>query len=240
MDSQNSPMEHSSPYRAITIIALLIIGVQILLSLFSYPFLPAVVPTHWGINGQADSYAPKWLNTLLFPVMSLVIFGLLRGLIALGPNLNLSREGKRANLHVVNLILVWVLLFFLVIQVVVTAISFGLSIDMSFIMNVALAVLMILLGNYLGKLRRNFWAGIRTPWTLASETVWERTHRLGGWLFVAAGLLGLVTSFVPALHFWGSVGTLLLVVIVLYVYSYLIYRQLDEGGREPLSPPFDR
>ncbi len=242
MDSQNSPMDHSSPspYRTITIIAMLIIGAQILLSLLSYPFLPAVVPTHWNINGQANSYAPKWLNAVLFPLISLAIFGLLRFLLALGPNLNLNSEGKRANLQIVNIIIVWLLLFFLVIHAVVTTISFGVPVDITFVMNISLAVLMILLGNYLGKLRRNFWAGIRTPWTLASETVWERTHRLGGWLFVAAGLFALVTSFVPVLRFWGSVGALSLVAVVLVIYSYIVYQRLETNDRESLSPPFDQ
>jgi immunity protein, SdpI family len=100
-------------------------------------------------------------------------------------------------------------------------------------------VLFIFLGNYMGKLRRNFWAGIRTPWTLTSDVVWERTHRLGGWFFVLAGLSGVIMSFTPALHLWGLIVVILIVVIVLFVYSYVIYQHYTVEGKEPLSPPFD-
>ncbi|HEU5228101.1 MAG TPA: SdpI family protein, partial [Ktedonobacteraceae bacterium] len=99
--------------------------------------------------------------------------------------------------------------------------------------------LFIFLGNYTGKMRRNFWMGIRTPWTLASAVVWERTHRLGGWLFVAVGLLGIPLSFVPALRLWGIVIPIIAVSIFLYIYSYVCYQRQIQSGHEPLSPPFN-
>jgi len=94
------------------------------------------------------------------------------------------------------------------------------------VMNLALSLLLIFLGNYMGKLRRNFWAGIRTPWTILNETVWERTHRLGGWLFVLAGLIGLVTTFIPPLRFWGVMSALFAVIVILVVYSYIEYERV--------------
>ncbi len=106
-------------------------------------------------------------------------------------------------------------------------------------MNLSMAVLFIFLGNYMGKLRRNFWMGIRTPWTIASDVVWERTHRLGGWLMVAVGLLGIPFSFVPQLRIFGMVVLIVLVAIFLYIYSYLCYHQNTRGDREPLAHPFD-
>jgi uncharacterized membrane protein len=87
-------------------------------------------------------------------------------------------------------------------------------------------------------MRRNFWMGIRTPWTLTNATVWERTHRLGGWLFVAVGLIGIVCSFIPALRLWGVVVPIIAVSIFLYIYSYVCYQQQTRGERESLSPPF--
>jgi uncharacterized membrane protein len=73
-----------------------------------------------------------------------------------------------------------------------------------------------------------------------NDTVWERTHRLGSWLFVVVGLIGIITSFMPLLRFWAVIGGLLIITVILYVYSYLVYRHVvgDEGG--PFSPPFDR
>jgi len=69
--------------------------------------------------------------------------------------------------------------------------------------------------------------------------VWERTHRLGGWLFVLTGLLGVIMSFVPALRLWGLMAVLLIVVVVLVVYSFVIYQRYSVEGKEPLSPPVD-
>ena len=161
----------------------------------------------------------------------------MRGLVALGPRL--GQQDKHTNPELFNLILVGILLFELVIQLVVTAASFRLPVDIDFIVSSFISALFMFIGNYLGKLRRNFWAGIRTPWTLVSDVVWERTHRLGGWLFVLAGFLGIIMSFVPSLRIWGVVGVLLVVVVVLVVYSYLVYQQVEAAGGESLSPPFD-
>ncbi len=69
--------------------------------------------------------------------------------------------------------------------------------------------------------------------------MWERTHRLGGWLFVLTGLLGVIMSFVPALRLWGLMAVLFIVIVVLFVYSFVIYQRYTVGGKEPLSPPFD-
>ncbi len=227
------PGRHSSA----TLFAWLIIAVQILVSLVTYPFLPDRVPSHWNAAGQIDSYAPKWVNAVLFPAISIGLYILIRGLVALGPRL--GQQDKRANPEIVNLILVGILLFELVIQLAVTAASFNQPIDMNFIVSLFLSALFIFMGNYLGKLRRNFWAGIRTPWTLVSDVVWERTHRLGGWLLVLAGLIGIIVSFIPPLRVWGVVGVLLAVVVILVAYSYLVYQQTEARGGESLSPPFD-
>src|SRR5258708_28004997 len=86
-------------------------------------------------------------------------------------------------------------------------------------MNPSDSVLFIFIGNYLGKLRRNFWAGIRTPWTLASDVVWERTHRFGGWLFVIGGLLGVIMSFISVLRVWGFIVVVVAIVVILYAYN---------------------
>ena len=131
------------------------------------------------------------------------------------------------------------MLFMLILQLSTIAQAAGIQFDMTTIVMLALSVLFIFIGNYLGKVRRNFWMGIRTPWTLTSSVVWERTHRLGGWLFVAVGLLGIPCSFIPSLHIWGILVLIIAVSIFLYIYSYICYRRQAQSGEEPLSPPFD-
>jgi uncharacterized membrane protein len=95
----------------------------------------------------------------------------------------------------------------------------------------AVGLLLIVLGNYMGKLRKNFFVGIRTPWTLASDDVWERTHRMGGRVFVLAGLASVVAALAGA-----APGTMLYVLaaaaIVTVAYSYLIYRLRETHDKE--------
>jgi uncharacterized membrane protein len=91
-----------------------------------------------------------------------------------------------------------------------------------------------LLGNVLGKVRRNFWMGIRTPWTLASDAVWEGTHRLGAWLFVACGVAGFV-CVLAGVTLWVCLLLLAPAVVVPLVYSLVLYKRLEREGR--LGPP---
>jgi uncharacterized membrane protein len=228
----------SSFFNGTTILALLIIVVQILVSAGTYPFLPPMVPSHFDASGQVNGYLPKLVNAILLPGISLMLFLILRFATQVGPNLG-YRNQRRANTQVVNLILVGILLFMLVIQLLTTAYALGARVDISLVVCLAVSVLFIFLGNYLGKLRRNFWAGIRTPWTLASDIVWERTHRLGGWLFVLVGFIGLITSFFPPLRFIGLFVPIIVVVLILVIYSYIAYQRYTVEGKEPLSPPFN-
>ncbi|HVB73592.1 MAG TPA: SdpI family protein [Ktedonobacteraceae bacterium] len=240
------PSEHSGdkvspkswPFNATTMLAILIIVAQVCISVGTYPFLPPMVPSHFDAAGNINGYMPKLVNALLYPGMSTALYLLLRFLMQAGPNLN-YRSQRRANKAVVNLIAVGILLFLLLIQLLTTAYALGVKIDISLVVELALSVLLIFLGNYMGKLRRNFWAGIRTPWTIASDVVWERTHRLGGWLFVLVGLLGIISAFIPPLRVWGLFVPIIAVVVILYVYSYIIYQRYTVEGKEPLSPPFD-
>lgn len=230
MDRRERPNDlPSASLRSATQIILLIIVVQIVISLVTYSFMPAIVPSHWGINGQVNGYAPKWVNAVLFPALSIGLYLLMRVSLFFKMRPYTDDESRQANIKTTNLILVGVLLFFLVIQIIVTLVGLGFQLDFPFVMNLALSVFLIFIGNYLGKLRPNYWAGIRTPWTLANDTVWERTHRLGGWLFVAAGLIGLLTSFVPALRFWAVIGALLLATAILCIYSYMLYNRVQSS-----------
>ena len=237
------PLENSgkitpSPsYRMTTVIALVIIGLQIAIAAATYPFLPPIVPTHWDAAGNVNGYMPKLLNAVFIPLLSIGLFLLLRFVSSISPRL--SDQDPRAAQKIVGLLLTGILLFMLIIQVVVFAIQLGVAINIVFVVNLAVSALFIFIGNYLGKVRRNFWIGIRTPWTLASDVVWERTHRLGGWLFVAAGVFGIVTTFIPSFRIWGVVGSIILVSMIVVMYSYIVYRQVETSGKNPLSPPFN-
>ena len=225
-------------YSPATLFATLILVAQVLISIGTYPFLPDTIASHFDAAGHVNGTSPKWVIAVLFPAISIGIYVLVRVLMAASPRLGYQNQ-RRANQEVVNVILVGVLLLELIIQLIIIGLALGMRIDIAFVVSLAVSLLFIFIGNYLGRLRRNFWAGIRTPWTLASDTVWERTHRLGGWLFVVGGFLGVIMSFVPLLRPWGFLALILLIVMVLFVYSYIEYSRLTVDGREPLSSPFE-
>jgi uncharacterized membrane protein len=102
-----------------------------------------------------------------------------------------------------------------------------------------ICLFLALLGNVLGKVRRNFWMGVRTPWTLASEVVWNQTHRLAAWLFVAAGLIGFALAMVlPPSAAWVLLLVLLPAALLPVLYSLVLYKRLEREGK--LEPPADR
>jgi uncharacterized membrane protein len=92
-----------------------------------------------------------------------------------------------------------------------------------------MGVLFVVMGNLLGKVTRNFFVGIRTPWTLANEEVWNRTHRLGGKLFVVAGLVVVAAAF-TGVSMWPVFIAIGLAGLIPIVYSYVLYRRLEPAA----------
>jgi len=87
-----------------------------------------------------------------------------------------------------------------------------------------------LLGNVIGKVRRNFWMGVRTPWTLASEVVWDRTHRVAAWLFTGVGVVGCV-AVLAGVPFLVCFAALIVVAFFPIFYSLVLYKKLQSQGR---------
>jgi uncharacterized membrane protein len=106
--------------------------------------------------------------------------------------------------------------------------ALGHRVDVDRAVNLGLGLLLIVIGNYLGKVTRNFFVGIRTPWTLASDEVWLRTHRLGGVLFVSGGAVILIGAFVGGVSALAVTTTVIIgIAAFLTVYSYVIYRRIE-------------
>lgn len=212
------------PSLRMTIIAMLIVAMQVVVSVVTYPFLPYAIPSHWNASGQVDTYAPKLFLAILWPLVGAASYGFLLFVLSISPRLGSHRLEKTQ--AIAQLFLLATLLFLLIVQLTATAIALGFRIDITFIISLGISILFIFVGNYMGKLRRNFWTGIRTPWTIASDLVWERTHRFAGWLFVCVGLIGLIVSFVPLARFPGILVLIVLASIISAAYSYVVYKKV--------------
>lgn len=208
----------------------LAIGVLILIaagvSVAFYGVLPETVPTHWDIHGNVDSYGSKWELLLLGPCLGLGL-ALFLGLMPLLGPLRRNVESFRT---VYGRLCVLVVAMILAIHVIALLKGSGHSMPIGRAMAIILGIMIAVMGNWLGKLRRNFWIGIRTPWTLLSDVVWERTHRLGGRLFVVAGLLSALAGLLlPGwLCFWVMIGSICAASLITTIYSIICYRRYAE------------
>jgi uncharacterized membrane protein len=208
---------------------LLALGASLYVYAFRYNDLPAQVPIHWNIHGQADGFIAKEnvLGTfLMMPAM-------MAGLVILNLVLPwISPRGFKVEEFrpTFDYIMAMAVIMCGYIHVAMLIGSLGHAVDLGRVVVGGILLFFALIGNVLGKVRRNFWMGVRTPWTLASETVWESTHRLAAWLFTAGGLLGLVLVF-AGLPLWVPFILIMAAALIPVVYSLVLYKQLEKQGR---------
>ena len=187
----------------------------------AYGRLPDRVPMQWDFGGQVG-YEPKWhlwITAGLAPLFAVLLYFLP----ALDPKKrNYSKfSGSYVGFQIV------MMLFLLVMNgiCVVEALRPN-TLDIPMVVCLGVSLIMVYIGNIMPKFRMNWYCGIKTPWTLSSESVWTRTHRLGGRLFFAAGLIGLLGSFVPnnTARFVLVLVPILAAAIIPAVFSYLWFR----------------
>jgi uncharacterized membrane protein len=189
---------------------------------YAYGKLPPSVPIHWDAHGRVNGYGPRGLAAFLMPCIIAAIWALLTVLPHADPlRANYAKFGG-TYAYLVDVVLT----FMFVIHVVTLRAAMGAHMDMARIVGVMIGLLFIAIGNVLPRARRNWFMGIRTPWTLSSDRVWDRTHRVGGYLFIAAGVLALITSLVAgAAAIPVSVGLAVAAAFVAAAYSYALWRQ---------------
>ncbi|HUH96192.1 MAG TPA: SdpI family protein [Anaerolineales bacterium] len=185
--------------------------------------LPDPMASHWDINDQVNGTLPRFWGVFLMPIISLglcVLFLLIPLIDPLQANIAKFR-------NVFNLFIVFLVLFLAYIYGLSLAWNLGLTqFHMSAWLLPALGLLFILIGFVIRRAKRNFFIGIRTPWTLSSEKVWDETHRVGSWLFMGTGVLAIIGSFFGALAaYWFLFLPLIGSAIFLIAYSYWLYQR---------------
>jgi uncharacterized membrane protein len=189
------------------------------------------LPTHWNLEGEADGFSGKW-TALLMPAGITAALSLLMYFL---PFLESRREGLKRSQGLYSAAWAGLLLMGMAIEFVTIAAAMSWTLPSDQVILGAVGTMLVLIGNQLGKSRSMYLVGIRTPWTLASEDVWIKTHRLGGKLMVASGLLMIIAALLPVpplvrgIMFGVSLGA---AVIVPVVYSYLLWlrEQKDQAA----------
>jgi len=204
-----------------------VVAAMLAFALAVYPSLPERVPTHWGLSGEPDDWMPKWPGAFLPAAMAAGVWLLLIGLRRIDPRRAHYEKFDETFWLLVNLLV----LFMALVEVVALGAALGWPLDVARVMLLAAGLLFVALGNYLPRVRSNWWMGIRTPWTLESERVWRETHRVAGWSFVFGGAVTMVAALLPpAARPWVALAGLVVAGFVPVVYSYVLYRR-ERSGR---------
>jgi uncharacterized membrane protein len=188
----------------------------------AYSGLPDPMPSHWNAAGQVNGWLPRFWGAFLIPIMMAVLWLIFLVLPRISPR-GFEMEPFLRAWGVLKVTVLGLMLFLEVLILRAAKHSGELSQSTMF---AGLGILFVVIGNLLGKVTRNFFVGIRTPWTLASEEVWNRTHRLAGKLFVVAGLAVVVSAFVGG-TVWTMIVAIGLASLIPVVYSYVAYKRIE-------------
>ncbi len=203
----------------LVIIATILISFGI--GIYFYPQMPETMASHWNIKGEVDGYMSKFWGLFLMPIVSLIMFLLL----ILIPKIDPLKENiKRFRKHF-GAFIVLIMAFLLYIYLLTIFWTLGFRFDMGQMMVPAISILFYYCGILVENTKRNWFIGIRTPWTLSNEKVWEKTHKIGGKLFKIAGLIAILGIFFPNYSFYFILVPALLVAVYTIAYSYFEYQK---------------
>lgn len=176
--------------------------------------LPEKMPTHFNLLGQADGYDYKMFAIFGLPALMLLMHWLILFLMIKDPkSSNISSK--------IQLLIYWIIPFVSCLSMIsIYGASLGYSMMSGILAQIFMGVVMIVIGNYLPKTRRNYIIGIRLPWTLENDENWSKTHRLAGKIWVLGGLLLFLNAFVQLYVYWVFFLTFFLVVLIPSIYSY--------------------
>jgi len=202
-------------------IALSIIVLSFIIAVCSYPYMPEKMAIHWNAKGNVDSYGSRFEGLFFLPFLLAGLFLLFMAIPKIDP-LKYNIEDFRK--YYDNFI---VLFFIFLLSVYLWSIlwNFGVEIRINAVIPVGVGILFFYVGILLENAKRNWFIGIRTPWTLSSEDVWNRTHKIGGKLFKVLGLVVIFGIFFQKYVLFFFLVPLLLVAGYLVVYSYFEYQK---------------
>jgi uncharacterized membrane protein len=203
------------------ILILILLGFA--LGTYFYPSLPDKMPNHWGINGEINGYGSKLAGTFTLPLINLGMYIMFLVLPHIDP------KGKNyAKFDSTYQYLKYLLITFsLGLEVYVLLLATGAIGSRPIYIGIMISLLLILLGNVMGRFKYNYFVGLRVPWTLANEEVWRKTHRLAASLLVIGGLINLLLNLIGTnLMGIGVLINVAVIIIVPIVYSYFTYQKI--------------
>lgn len=195
---------------------------SVVVSVVLYGMMPDQMVTHWGISGNPDGFMNKFWGMAMFPLMNLFMLGVYFFV----PKFEPKKENLAKFRNDYDRLMLWIFGSLNYIFLLSYLYNLGWKFDMGKMIMPGLGLLFIAIGTILPRAKQNFMVGIRTPWTLSSEKVWEKTHILGGKLFVVSGVLTVMAVLLP--NEWGfvvSIGSILLATLIVFIYSWKVFHE---------------
>lgn len=205
-----------------SIIVLSLVTIAVIAGVVLWNQLPDQMPSHWNADDQVDGYMSKIWGVLLMPLITLGLLVLL----TVVPNLDPLKANIAQFREAFNLFIVFMVVFLLYVHALTLVWALGYTeFKMSAALLPMMGLLFIFIGYLLRKSKRNFFIGIRTPWTLSSDSVWDKTHQLGSSLFILSGTFAMLGSLIGGIMaFWLMFVPLIGSTLFLVIYSYMLYR----------------
>jgi uncharacterized membrane protein len=202
-------------------LALIIIATMFVLAAVSWSGAPDQIPVHWNWSGQPDRFGGRFEGLLGLPLAAAGVYALLLWL----PHIDPRRKNYDAFAGPFAIIRTVVIALFFGLDAVTLLGIRGESSHLNALIAAEVGIALLVIGNYLPKVKSNWFVGVRTPWTLSSEASWRQTHRLAGWLFTVGGTVTFITAFVrPDFAPFALIGTLAVAAGVSIVFSYFVWK----------------
>ncbi|MEI6288401.1 MAG: SdpI family protein [bacterium] len=204
------------------IVPLAMILISIPLSFYFYANFPERVASHWDFQGQVNGYGSRGFMAFFFPALIAGMYLLFLILPYFDPKRERYGEFKKFY-HIFKALIITVMF---AIYSATGLFNLGYPLNIGIIVSLLIGLMMIVMGKYMGEIKSNWFVGIRTPWTMSSETVWNKTHHVGGYLFMFLGLCIIVAPWLPII-----LATIIFIIGILsatvgtFCYSYWLYRQ---------------
>lgn len=201
-----------------------IIVISFAIGIYFYPQMPEQMASHWGARGEVNGYMPTFWGLFLMPIISIVMLLLFILIPKIDPyKANIAKFRKYFDGFVVLLIA-----FLFYIYILSIAWNMGFRFNMVLLLVPSLAILFFYAGVLIENAKRNWFIGIRTPWTLSNEKVWEKTHKLGGSLFKICGIIAILGIFLEKYAIYIVIVPIIVVSLYLMLYSYLEFQKIKK------------
>ncbi|MBU3913796.1 MAG: DUF1648 domain-containing protein [Nanoarchaeota archaeon] len=208
-----------------TVISIILIIISFLASAYFYYQIPGdIIASHWNAAGEVNGYMSKFIGLFLFPLIILCIYLLFLLIPKIDP---LKENIKKFRKYYDSFILI-IMLFMTYVFGFTLAFNLGYKFNMTYAVIPAIGILFIYIGYILKFLKRNWFIGIRTPWTISSEITWGKTHNLGSVLFKISGISVLLGIFFEKYLLWFILIPTISSVIILFIYSYVVYKNIKK------------